>query len=222
MSMIERYLQIETLSLVFIGDFNPVIFQPYWLANKNLIREDEARNAKIELIHNEIARIELDDWLFLEVSRNRCEFKTSKEPYFYPLKDLASGIFSILNETPIKSFGLNHIYELSLKSKEHYYNFGSALTPLNIWTDDLNDPRLFRLEIYEQERKNVKNSSRRIRITPTDQQIPFGITININNHFEISTQNIKRELIPFIDSIWDTSFTNSKQIVENLFNKIDL
>ena len=57
--MFENILEIETFSIVFVGDFNPVILQPFWLANKGLIRESEATNAKVEVIHNEVVKFEL-------------------------------------------------------------------------------------------------------------------------------------------------------------------
>ena len=88
--MLDRYLQIETRGIVFLGDFNPSIFQPFWLASKNLIQEEEAKNAKIDVVMNELSRFQLGEWLSVEVSRNRCEFKTMKSPYFSPMKDLAS------------------------------------------------------------------------------------------------------------------------------------
>ena len=218
--MLEKYLQIETLSLVLIGDFNPVIFQPFWLSSKNLIREDEATNAKIEIIHNEIVKIELD-WLNIEVTRNRCMFKSSKVPYFDPLKDLTVGIFKILNETPIKKVGLNHIYDLSLKNKEQYYSFGSCLTPLKYWDDDLKGPRLLQLEIIENERKDGQNGSRRIRISPSsDQTIPFGVSIDVNNHFDLNSEGSKIDFISLLEKNWSISFSQTKKMIENVLKKI--
>jgi len=142
--MLERYLQIETLSIVFIGDFNPVILQPFWLANKNLIREDEASNANVEIIHNDIVKFDLD-WVVIEITKNRCQFRTNKSPYFEAVKDLATSVFRILKETPIKALGINHVFDLSLRNAEEYYEFGNVLTPLNIWSDSLNKPRLLNL-----------------------------------------------------------------------------
>ena len=220
--MIDKYLKIETLSIVLLGDFNPVIFQPYWLANKELIREDEAKNAKIDIIHNDIVRYEIADWFNVEINKGRCEFKTTKTPYFDPIKDLTISIFSILKETPIKSMGINHVYDLSLLSNDNFYKFGNTLTPLSIWGDSINDPRLLHLEIYEKERKDIVGASRRIRITPSDQTaIAFGITVNINNHFQLENKGNSNNLFSMIENNWKKSFSESKNIVEELFSKID-
>ena len=212
--MLNRYLQIETLSLVIIGDFNPVIFQPYWLFSKGLIRDDEAKNANVDILHNEIVRFELD-WLKMEITRSRCELSSSKVPYFEPLKDLVIGIFKILNETPIKSLGINHIFDLELKSDAQYYEFGNKLAPLELWKDDLRAPRLFQLEIFEYERKDGLEGSRKVRITPSDKSISFGVAVNINNHFDLK----KIDFTTHLEANWDESFIQAKIIVENLLNK---
>lgn len=220
--MIDKYLQIETLSIVFLGDFNPVIIQPSWLSSRGLIREEEATNARIEIIHNEVVRFEIDGWMKFESTRSRCEFKTSKAPYFDPLKDLASGVFKILCETPIKSLGLNFVYDLSLSDKKMYYEFGNNLTPLTFWKDSLNDPRLLQLEIYEEKRVENSSASRRVRIAPTDQKISFGIMISVNNHFDFSQGNGTSNPITFLENNIDNLSKESKEIVIQLFNKMNI
>lgn len=218
--MLDRYLQVRTLSVVIIGDFNPLIFQPFWLSNKNLIREGEATSAKVEIMHGEIVRYELD-WISIEITKSRCAFTTTKEPYFDPLKDLVVGIFKILNETPIKLFGFNHVYDLSLLSKEMYFNFGKSLTPLEYWNENMNEPRLSLLEIYEKERKDGQKGNRRVKISPSvDQTISFGVSININDHFELNLNGLKNDFIPMIEKNWNSSFDTSRLMVENILAKI--
>jgi hypothetical protein len=216
--VIDKYLKFETISIVIVGEFNPAIFQPMWFANKKLIREIEAINVLNLLVHNEMVRFDLD-WLNIEVTRNRCVFVTSKDGHFEPLKDLVTDIFKILNETPIQSFGINHTFELTLETESKYVMFGSKLTPLNYWEDYCNEPRLLQLEILEKERKDIKGASRRIRILPSDSKykIPFGVSINVNNHFELSNNKIGF----LIEDNWDNTKNESKKIVNNLLKKIN-
>ena len=216
--MLEKLLQVQTLSLVLIGSFNPIIIQPFWLLSKGLIREDEANTAKVPIIHDEISKIEID-WLSIEVTRNRFELKSSKTPYFDPLKDIATGIIRILKETPIYSIGINHVYDISLASQEEYYKFGNKLTPLSFWESEFNDPRLLQLEIYEKERKDKLKGSRRIKIVPSDQSISFGVAFNINDHFDFNSDN-KVNISDFLDIQWENSLFQSKEIVNNLLEKI--
>jgi hypothetical protein len=46
----------DLVSIVLVGNFNPAIFQPAWLAAKGLIRESEASAAVVEVIHPELAQ----------------------------------------------------------------------------------------------------------------------------------------------------------------------
>lgn len=222
--MLDKYLRVETIVVIFVGDFNPMIFQPSWLSAKGLIREDEATAAKVDVIHNEITRYEIGDWLQFEVTRDRCSFTTLKEPYFEPMRDLMTGIYKILRETPIRALGINNVYDLSLKSPEDYFLFGSKLTPLDFWTDNLNDPRLLQLEIFEKEKENKDknfNASRRIRITPSsDQRNSFGVSININNHYDLIGAKDAEPSIVLLNDNWEVSFSYSRKIVEDLLKKI--
>ena len=40
--------QFEGVTIVLLGQFNPAIFQPAWLAAENLVRPQEAESAEIE------------------------------------------------------------------------------------------------------------------------------------------------------------------------------
>lgn len=217
--MIDQYLQIETRGLVLLGDFNPAIFQPFWLASKNLIREEEAKNAKIEVIINELSRFQIGGWLNVEVSRNRCEFKTMKSPYFLPMKDLVVNIFKILPETPIKAIGINNIYDLSLKNKDSYYQFGNILAPLANWSDVLDSPRLLQLEIISEQKDSLL---RRVSISPTDSdlKVNFGVNFNVNNHFTLQPNSTGNEASTLITEKSEYCANNSREIVSNILSKI--
>lgn len=219
--MLDRYLAVETLSLVYLGEFNPSIFHPSWLASKKLIREDEADIANVEVVMNELSRFKIDDWLSFEVTRNRLELKTMKTPYFMPLKDLAVSVFKILGETPIKSVGINNVYDLTLKSKEDYLKFGDVLVPFVNWADILENPRLLNLDIVE-EKIIDKMSSRRIIISPSspDLKLNFGININVNNHFNLPTNSNGLSSVDIINEKCEYCFVASKQLVDNILMKI--
>lgn len=219
--MIDRYLQIETRGIVFLGDFNPAIFHPFWLASKNLIQEEEAKNAKIDVVMNELSRFQLGEWLSVEVSRNRCEFKTMKSPYFLPMKDLASNVFKILGETPIKAVGINNIYDLSLKDKDNYYKFGDALAPLSNWADVLDSPKLLNIEIVETQEEE-RQLLKRVNISPTplELKVNFGVNFNVNNHFILPPNSTGNKAADLVEESSEFCAENSRKIVSNILCKI--
>jgi len=217
-------LQIYTLAIVLIGDFNPVIISPFWLSGKGLIREEEARKAKIELIHNDVTRYELS-WAKIEVTQKRFEIRTSQEPYFEPIKDLAISIFDILRETPITIMGINHLQYFAVSNGDTYYNFGNKFAPLNNWKDILNDPKMQSLEIVEEKRKDGLNGKFRIRITPSEIALstPYGILIHAND--EVGLQKGEagkdREIIKQLANVWKSSMERTNKAVESIWKKIN-
>lgn len=215
--MLKRYLQIETLSSVFLGNFNPTIVQPYWLASKGLIRELEAEEATVEVIHPQIVRYSLG-WVSIEVTQNRFELKTSKSPYFEVLRDLAISIFKILNETPLKGLGINHIYHYAVPDDKTYYDIGNKLVPLSNW-DFLNDPRLLQLEILEDQRNDDFKGKYRVKIYPSDQKLStkYGITLGINDHFDSKSENSGANFfVTLLSEQWQESFKRANEVKSKL------
>lgn len=217
----EDFKEIESISIVSIGKFNPSIIQPYWLFHHKLIRENEAKDAVTEIIHNEISRFEIEKWLTVEVTRERFEIRTSKRPYFEPLRDIFNGIFSILKETPITSIGINNIFELNLKTEKNYFEFGNKLTPLSFWASEMSDPRLFQIEILESITKSNPNQSRRVKIMPSDKIQQFGVAIYINNHFTLNSRYLLHKNL-IHDEMWKNTFKSSEMLLSSFFNQIKL
>ena len=81
---------IQGMSIVFLGDFNPKIFQPAWFAQENLIRAQEAEAADIKIINPEIVIFEFE-WLSVQITRDRCIFGTTQEAYYEIVRDLCLG-----------------------------------------------------------------------------------------------------------------------------------
>ena len=154
------------MSIVFIGDINPVIFQPSWLSNKGLIQITEAENAQVEIIHNEICKFKLD-WVSFEVTRQRFMIRTSKEPFFSATKDLGISIFNILRDTPLKNLGINHIFHYHLNA-DSYLEIGKKLVPFENWNTLLTNPRLLQIEMTEEPRNDGRSGHFRIRVAPSE------------------------------------------------------
>jgi hypothetical protein len=148
------------------------------LFSKGLIKEEEAENANVEVIHSELVRYSLD-WVSLQITRDRFELRTTQQAYFEPLKDLAASIFEVLRETPLRAVGINHLRHYTV-SERQYKELGNTLAPFANWRDVLDKPALLSVEMLQQ---NDDGSSLRIRIQPSDTlKAPFSFMININEH----------------------------------------
>src|SRR5580700_4118396 len=62
--------EAEGASIVMIGSFNPAIFQPRWLGAQQLIRAEEAEDAKITIIQAQVADFSTE-WFQLQVLQQR-------------------------------------------------------------------------------------------------------------------------------------------------------
>jgi len=206
-------------SIVFVGDFNPVIIQPYWLRSKGLIKEEEAENAKVEVIHNELVRFSID-WASLQITRDRFELRTSQQPYFEPLKDLGTSVFEILRETPLRAVGINHLRHYTLTEKE-YKELGNTLAPFKNWEGVLKSPALLSLEMIQQEEEG---RAVRVRIQPSDTlRAPYSFMININEHIRLhqgfEEKGSTIQIINALKAKWRSSFINADGI-ENRIDKL--
>src|SRR5437867_10843081 len=115
--------EIEGVSIVMLGSFNPAIFQPHWLGAQHLIRPEEAENAKIRAIQAEVADFSTE-WFELQVLQNRFQI-LSKDPRQYgPLRDLAAAIFALLSHTPVRALGMNRSFHFKMPSLEAWHGIG--------------------------------------------------------------------------------------------------
>lgn len=216
---VNNLIEIKNLSIVLVGNFNPSIVQPHWLANKGLIREEEANEAKIDLIHNEYACFNLG-WAKLEVWLDKFAVSTTQEPYFEIIRDLCVGIFATLKETPVTAVGINTTSHLRTLTKKQYSEFGDKLVPLANW-DFLNNPRVRTIEMLDNEIAE-RNGYRRIIIQPSDK-LSDTIMFNINDHYNFEDKTaINNQLTNLFNNHWHTSLKESDSIIEKLWGKVNL
>lgn len=221
--MLDQLKEKEGVSIVLLGEFNPIIIQPFWLSFKGLIREEEAENANVELIHPEVVKFSLD-WFSIEVSKQRCEIKTTSGPYIEPTKDLTIEIFKILKETPLKSFGFNHVYNIKMRTKEDYVDFGDKLVPKKYWEGLINNSGVIVLEVIEQGVEDPLLGRKKVRITPyvgKDSQNEIVITVNDHYQQKNGEYNLQgNNLLRILEENWKKSKSDSLDIVEKLINRV--
>lgn len=209
-------LQINVSTIAVLGDFNPIIFQPGWMAMKEIIGEGEAQGAEVAVIHRDLVRFNID-WAEIEVTPERFHIKCSKEAFFEPTRDLVESIFNILQETPVRAFGINSTMHFRLKP-EDFKSFGDFLAPLSHWSDVFNDPRLFQIEILETDRADKQDGLYRFRIQTSDLIRPNGISTNLNNHLNVKS-NRALDMVRLLKENWQPSMDFNKAIITDLWKK---
>ena len=82
--------ELEDVSVVLVGSFNPAIFHPTWFAREKLIQQEEADRADIKIVSPEVSVFSIG-WLQLEVTLDRFAARTSQIQNLEPLRDLVRG-----------------------------------------------------------------------------------------------------------------------------------
>ncbi|MEW6277334.1 MAG: hypothetical protein AB1758_01845 [Candidatus Eremiobacterota bacterium] len=175
-------LEVEGKSIVMLGDFNPKIFQPAWLLSRDLVRQSEADQAEVQIIHAEVSSLEFEGYSIV-VTRERFQISTSQAPFYPVIRDLVVGAFTLLSHTPIRALGLNTDGHFRMPSHEEWHGFGHRLTPKEgLWEGILKSPGMRSLTV-EGIRPDLCPGYIRVKVEPSNLLIP-GVFVSINDHLE--------------------------------------
>jgi len=206
-------IEIEGVSIVLLGDFNPKIFQPAWFAAQELIRKEEAESAEIEVVHPEVVVFSLD-WLRIQVTRNRW-ISEAQAPHYEPLRDLILGTFRLLRHTPIRKMGLNRDIHFKMPTEDDWNALGDRLAPKEPWKNILDKPGMRRLEM-EEKRSDDFMGHIRIRIEPSVRIHP-GVLVSVNDHYSLPEPEKEVEYVSgsegimnILAQVWGDSIESSK------------
>lgn len=211
--------EVQGVSVVLLGDFNPKIFQPAWFAAEGLIRKQEAEEAKIGIIHPEVVSFELE-WLQLQVMRERFAVSTTQEPYYEISRDLVLGTFNLLRHTPLHKMGINTDMHFRMRSEETWHAFGRRLAPQELWQGLLETPGMRSLAM-EGRRPDELRGYIRVKVEPSARVHP-GVYFNVNDHYEVEDPKSvlgSGAILTLCERVWGASLQRSARIIHALLEK---
>lgn len=212
--------KIQGHSIVLLGNFNPKIFHPIWFASQGLIKDSEAEEADIQIIHPDAAVFSLG-WMKIEVTAARFMIQTNQEPYYEIIRDLVQGTFSLLRYTPVISMGINRDYNFSISDEEKWHNAGHKLAPKEIWSDILQAPGLVEMSMLG-ERKDGLKGFVKFEVRSYKKEEP-GILLLVNNHFDIEKPNSGNSVdvaCNILMNNWKLCMMEAEESVYNLLRRI--
>ena len=207
-------LEINAVSIVLIGSFNPAIFNPLWFKVHDLIKPDEADSAKLEITHPEVSSFSTD-WLKLQVLHKRFAAATTDPSHFPSLKDLVRGTFSLLEHTPVSKMGLNRLMHFRMSSTKEWHEFGDLVAPKEHWKVIMNKPGLISLRMEDPRTEGHKGYVR-VKIEPSARIQP-GVFVEVNNHYESESENGLEVMMGVLESSWSNVLSSSEEIAKHLF-----
>ncbi len=208
--------EIDGHTIVFVGSFNPQIFQPAWFASQNLLKKEEAEGAKIDIVSRELV-IFSTDWLRIEVIPERVVFATTQSQAFEWLRDLAIGTFRVLPHTPINMLGINRDMHFRIETEEAWHAIGHRLAPKEVWKDLLVDPGTASLTMRGR-RPDEHKGALNVRVEPSDRIKP-GVFVNVNDHYELQSLEPSHgadQILNLLETSWPISVARSRNISETI------
>ncbi|MBV9945545.1 MAG: hypothetical protein JOZ69_01700 [Myxococcales bacterium] len=210
----------DLASLVLVGNFNPAIFQPAWLAAKELIRESEAKGAVIEVIHPDIAQYRVD-WLHVSVTRDRFSASTADPAHRAPLRDLVVGLFELLEQTPTVRLGINRSFQVDLPDVETWHALGHLVAPKEPWGGILENPGM-RTLLVEAPRSDGLPGRTFFRVEPS-QKYAHSVFVDVNSEYHPDAEQTGEATSYFVDRIrkdWDRLLSEARDGVEKLVRQV--
>ena len=201
---------INRMAIVFLGAFNPAIFQPAWFGRHGLLRDAEADAADVELIHPQLTHFRTE-WLEVQVTRDRFMAMSRNGGYEAPLLDLVVGTFTILEHTPLKMLGMNREVKLQFDTVDRWHNFGHTLVPKDVWRPILDSPGL--LGVQMQSPRGEKDSVLNVFVSATGEK---RADINLNDNRPALAPESAASLMAVLRSSWDAAQADGARIVDQL------
>lgn len=204
-------------ALVFLGSFNPAIFQPAWLMRHDLV-PDEEDAAEIEAITPQVTAFSID-WLRLFVQPERLEMQaTSEAPSYKALLDLALGIFDLLPHVPVTGFGINRFAHFEVESVAAFDAIGYGFFSRDVWNGVLEDPRMRTVQVEDRHGKNEEPE----RITTVTVQPstlgPRTVFVGTNDHFPFSPDTTaSRKAVEKLVEYFDLVLREAEEIIDHVW-----
>lgn len=206
--MAEYWNEIEAQVLVLLGNFNPAIIQPAWLAHYGLIRQEESDNAKIEIIRPEISIFSVGS-VRLITQTETFQIETSAVEEGPTIKDLAIGIFGILEHTPLTSLGINRDMHFKIAKESTWHKAGHRLVPKDLWGNIMEEPGTRSITVEDNTSK--KHGRLKVRVEPSTKTIP-GIYIGTNLHFSVD----RPAILAVLEEFWDKSQVEARKAADTI------
>jgi len=211
--------ELEGVSVVLLGNFNPSIFQPAWLGQQGIIRPIEGEEANVQIIAPQVTSFSVD-WLTLQVTQDRFTAATVDSAHFEVLRDLVVAIFTILEHTPLKQMGINRDMHYRMPNEASWHAVGNTLAPKEKWESLLQNPGLATLSVRGV-RSNSTSRFVMVTVQPS-QRIQPGVYIATNEHFETDAdgKGSTEQLINTLKTSWDSAQKYSKDLAETLLDGV--
>lgn len=134
--MDKSVMQSLNTQLIFVGEFNPAIVTPDWLAMKGLINADDLTVCRESIQAHGRSRLMAfqSNWFRAQIIANQLSI-SSLDGASPRVADLAQGLLMLLPETPVSAFGINFDAHFKVMSFDDYHKIGDFFAPKKPFLD---------------------------------------------------------------------------------------
>lgn len=209
----------EFYSIVLLGTFNPLLFHPYWLRERNIISDRDV-NMDNAYMHPELTQFNVGKWMQVIVNPRKIEFKIKEEVKVPMLRDLVIQTLEQLPDVKITAIGINRGELDLITDPKLYYAIGAALCPLKNWTT-MKDARVQSIRVQDEDSELMSQKSIGIKSVAIkkkeEQEDGKGIDVDMNYNYDMPKDNsTSKEAIRVIDENIFACFDDYVKVMANL------
>lgn len=223
----------QTLSIVFVGSFNPRIFHPTWFEREGLAFPEEETasisesNLNGPLVTPDLSRCEIGEEISVECLTNLLSINAATTLGEERLRSLAAAILEKLPHTPITAVGINHSQVFVTRDEVEWHRLGDLLVPKEeIWSKVMEGrPGMALLRV-----EDFRPGPPPVRIWATVEPVrephpPYRFSIHTNWHTDIPQnppeQASQAELASdFVAAQWDVALAFGRDLAKTLFENL--
>lgn len=215
------HLEKESASVVFLGQFNPAIFQPAWFAAKALLSATDVDAGRIQVIHPRLSTFSAGGF-DIQVLQERFTASVEQSIDQVRLRDLSASVFDILTETPISRMGINWVFVHRIETEDAWHEVGHRLAPKAIWTGILNTPGM-RSVTMQGKRPTGPTGAVNVKVEPVDSGPgAYALMIEINHDYtqpRAGSNEPADYFVKILRSEWDRLKGETSQLVRELLDR---
>ena len=216
--------EINAVSLVLLGNLNPIIFTPAWFARHGLITDTQADTAEVEIIHPQVAQFNAAG-LSILVETGKFQVLTTEAP-FVRLSDLVQRVFGeLLPHTPLGRMGINRDAHFNV-GQEIRDHIGECLAPPSAWGDwgkkisaskGSKHGGVRSIIMEDQDPGDRDAGYVRVTVQPSNA-IPnnSGIFIGVNDHYALSEAQAAPDALGTLRFLQNNAFDRAMQRADEL------
>lgn len=207
------------IGCVLVGKFNPDMFSPAWLKYYKLVRDAEADEAKVSVIHPGLTQFVVANVTFI-VQEAKFSISTVDQSRFEPLKDLVLGVLSLIESTPVTSMGMNTECHFRAKDEAAWNKFGDTVASKELWQKFVTNPGLKTITIQGNNTNSAPGGEINVKVEPSKIKAN-SVLIQINNHFAFSGSINAVDSIEALKSKWSNVIKDSFDKTVELAKLVD-